>query len=95
MLALKAIRLHDAKQNDSNQSSVQKHIEQKIIIFKIVKYKTWHVMCHISVRLGDFGLADCYAAKILADNATFLLAVNCGVAFRTQAANRPHIQWKH
>ena len=36
------------------------------------------------------GLAYCYAVIVLADNATFSLAVNRIVAFCTQAANRPH-----
>ena len=34
--------------------------------------------------------ADCYAAMVLADNATFLLAVNRMVAVCTQAADRSH-----
>ena len=41
-------------------------------------------------KAGRFvGLADCYAAIVLAvaDNVTFLLAVNRMVAFRSQSAN--------
>ena len=34
------------------------------------------------------GLADCYAAMVLANNATFSLAVNRMVTFRSQSANR-------
>ena len=37
------------------------------------------------------GFADCYAAIVLGDNATFLLAVNRMVAFRKQTGNRPPI----
>ena len=40
--------------------------------------------------------ADCYAVIVLADNATFLLAVNrMVVAFRTQSANRSHLREHH
>ena len=35
------------------------------------------------------GLADCYAVTVLADNATFLLAVNRITAFRSHSANVP------
>ena len=42
-------------------------------------------------KAGRFvGITDCYAAIVLADNTTSLLAVNCRVANRTQAPNRSH-----
>ena len=42
----------------------------------------------VTIKAGRFvGLADCYAAKVLVDNAAFLF-VNSVVAFRTQAAIR-------
>ena len=45
-------------------------------------------MCNDKGR-AVVGLADCYAAKVLVDNAAFLF-VNSMVAFRTQAAIRSH-----
>ena len=48
------------------------------------------ISVHIT-KAGRFvGLADCYAVIALANNATFLLAVNRMVAFHTQAPNRSH-----
>ena len=42
-------------------------------------------------KAGRFvSLVNCYAALVLADNATFLLAVNRAVAFRKIVANQPH-----
>ena len=44
-----------------------------------------------SAKAGRFvGLADCYAALVLADNATFLLVVNSIIAFRQNSANQPY-----
>ena len=37
------------------------------------------------------GIADCYAAIVPADNATFLLSVNHIAAFRPHSAIIPHV----
>ena len=50
--------------------------------------KIWHIMS-LSTRFMAgrlVGLADCYAAIVLADNATFLLPVNRIAAFRSHLA---------
>ena len=55
--------------------------------------KLWSHLPNLLLKAGRFdGLANSYAAIVLADNATFLLAVNRMVAFCTQASNQPHHQ---
>ena len=49
--------------------------------------KTFILTVHC--KAGRFvGSVDCYAVIVLADNATFLLAVNLMVAFRPQSTNQ-------
>ena len=59
------------------------------IIYKLTSQtRTVHAL---HTKAGRFvGLADCYAAIVLADNATFSLAVNRMVTFLPQSSNRWH-----
>ena len=48
-------------------------------------------MKYVIIKAGRLvGIADCYAAIVLADNATFLLAVNRITAFRRHSAIIPN-----
>ena len=48
----------------------------------VLYYKAWTVKNSLVSKAGRLvGLADCYAVIVLADNATFLLAVNRIAAF--------------
>ena len=56
-------------------------------------YDNSYHICNLKLaaKAGRFvGKAGCYAVLVLADNATFSLAVNCMAAYRTQPANRSH-----
>ena len=53
--------------------------------------KIWELDILFRVLLGGLSaIAGCYAAVVLANHATFLLAVNRKVAFLTQCQNQPH-----
>ena len=57
-------------------------------------YDNSYHICNLKLaaKAGRFvGKAGCYAVVVLADNATFSLAVNRTVTVRTQSGNRP--QW--
>ena len=49
-----------------------------------------NLILHV-LRLGGLSAADCYAVIVLADSATFLLAVNRIAAFRLHSAIIPMI----
>ena len=72
---------------------VESDIESKsgLICEKSLLLHAHRVFSRFFLRLDGFSVtAGCYAVLVFADNATFLLAVTCEVAFRTQTANRPH-----
>ena len=66
-------------QNPNTALSIIKIYTQTKIVFELAKI----------TKAGPFvGLADCCAALVVADNATFLLAVNRMAAFRQNSANQ-------
>ena len=63
--------------------------KSRLICEKSLLLHAHRVFNRLFVRLGGFLVkAGCYAVLVFADNATFLLAVNCEVSFSTQTANR-------
>ena len=74
-----------------NKNFQKRHPENRKSLFNQSSTITMNTVTpHLTVRLGGLSVkAGCYAVVVLADNATFSLAVNRTVTVRTQSGNRP------